>query len=681
MLTKIANFSKNLLLLNKDILFMKNLNLHNIKSELTLIVCLFLGIIPIVSTLVYSLYSLNTIGLILSFIISFFSVLFLLKYIENKNDKIEEKELGLQKPEKKESIFTLLTIVVILFLFFLSFRELFLITSTEAIISPWKLISNNFFIYYALSVFLLLFLIIKKKSLSQNYLILISILYFLSFSVCLISYFIGYGFDPFIHQATMEFISKHGFILPKNPYYLGQYGLIISLSKLTGISLVFLNKIFVPLLASLLLPALFFSFLKKIKPQASLKSILLSIIALLFIGFSPFIVTTPQNLSYLFLIAAIIFALKEKTLILAIIFSLATITIHPLSGIPAIGFLLFIFYFKHQDLLAMKWKRGLFILTILFNTLSLPLALFLGGGKNISLIGIKTAIINILQTITNLQSANQEVFILNLTYFFQKNFAIIITIIIIFSINFFFKKFKKEITNNSYFKFKALFSSIITLMISYFLGAMIMFQDVINYEQSDYIKRILILVIIFSLPFILLALESLVSKIITKNCFSKLMWLIFFIILILISLYTSHPRLDNYYNSRGFSISDNDLKAVQSIEDYAQTEYVVLANQQVSAAALKIFGFDHYLKINNEEIYFYPIPTGGKLYEYYLLAVYDAPSTENIKQALDFTGVDELYLVINKYWHNSATIINEAKVHANDFWQINNEVFIFRYLR
>lgn len=681
MLTKIANFSKNLLLLNKDTLLMKTINLNNIKSDLGLIAYLFLGTIPIVSTLVYSLYSLNIVGLILSFIISFFSVLFIFKYLKNKNDKLEEKELNLQKPEKKEKIFSLLTTVVILILFFLSFREVFLITSTEAIISPWKLISNNFFIYYALSTFLLLFLIIKKKSLSNRYLILISILYFLSFSICLISYLIGYGFDPFIHQATMEFISEHGFILPKNPYYLGQYGLIISLSKLTGVSLAFLNKIFVPLLASLLLPTLFFSFLKKIKPLASLKSILLSVTTLLFISFSPFIVTTPQNLSYLFLIAAIVFALKEKALILAIIFSLATITIHPLSGLPAIGFLLFILYFKHKDLLAIKWRRVLFVFTVLFNTLSLPLALFLGGGKNISLTGIKAAIINILQTITNLQSANQEVFILNLIYFFQKNFAIIITIIIIFSINFFFKKFKKEIANNSYLKFKALFFSIATLMISYFLGAMVMFQDVINYEQSDYIKRILILVIIFSLPFILISFENLVAKIITKNCFTKVMWLIFFSILILISLYTSHPRLDNYYNSRGYSISDNDLKAVQSIEDYAQTKYIVLANQQVSAAALKIFGFDNYLKIAGQEIYFYPIPTGGKLYEYYLLAVYDAPNKENIKKALDFSGVDELYLVINKYWHNSATIINEAKIYANNFWQINNEVFIFRYLR
>jgi len=52
-----------------------------------------------------------------------------------------------------------------------------------------------------------------------------------------------------------------------------------------------------------------------------------------------------------------------------------------------------------------------------------------------------------------------------------------------------------------------------------------------------------------------------------------------------------------------------------------------------------------------------------------------------LAEAMDFSSVKEAYLIVNKYWHRSAELINEAKTEANEFWSIENEVFIFRYER
>ncbi|MCG2695722.1 hypothetical protein L6248_02210 [Candidatus Parcubacteria bacterium] len=138
----------------------------------------------------------------------------------------------------------------------------------------------------------------------------------------------------------------------------------------------------------------------------------------------------------------------------------------------------------------------------------------------------------------------------------------------------------------------------------------------------------------------------------------KLIFLIFAAILISTSLYLSYPRFDHYFNSRCFSTSKNDIEAVNWIENNTESDYIVLANQQVSAAALREFGFKKYYSpplIDKErglggEVFYYPVPTGGPLYQYYLDMVYEKPSRETMTKAMDLVGVSEGYFVLNKYW-------------------------------
>ena len=217
------------------------------------------------------------------------------------------------------------------------------------------------------------------------------------------------------------------------------------------------------------------------------------------------------------------------------------------------------------------------------------------------------------------------------------------------------------------------------LALSYLISSQILFSNLIDYEQANFSSRILILITIFFLPFIILELQKLLTLILAQKNTVKIIWLIFGIGLISVSLYISYPRFDHYFNSRGYSTSADDVAAVKFINKDTTKPYLVLANQQVSVAALQELGFDHYYKTSAGQIFFYPIPTGGELYQYYLDMVYKNPSKETMTKAKALTGVEEGYFIINKYWFQSSRIINEAKLSAKYWKNINNEIYIFKY--
>jgi hypothetical protein len=218
---------------------------------------------------------------------------------------------------------------------------------------------------------------------------------------------------------------------------------------------------------------------------------------------------------------------------------------------------------------------------------------------------------------------------------------------------------------------------------AFILSSQISFQQIINYEQSDYANRLMTIAVIFLSPFIILTIREFTAKISELPERSlKLFWLILIAIFITISLYLAYPRFDRYFNSRGYSTSRFDLEAVKKIDEQTNNNYVVLANQQVSIAALQLLGFNHYYQTPQGLIYFYPIPTGGRLYQYYLDIVYKNPNRETMLKAMDLVEVNEAYLIINKYWNESTKIINAAKLTADNWETVGGqEIFIFKYTR
>ncbi len=631
---------------------------------------LALSFIIIYGAGIYYFYALNWLAVIvvlILIIISFYILakhLFSVQALSDNTTSIKEKN--------NKNILNYWPYLIYFFFYTLSLYLLYLDRSSRALISPWQVLNSSFLLFYFLSSLILVFILCKKHLSATSKLIALSFHYFLSFAVALIIYKIGYGFDPFIHRATMELIDKYGLVTPKPFYYLGEYSLIIVLHKLSGVSIYLLNKFLVPVLAAIFLPLISYRLTNQNNSNASR---LLAPLFLLALTFSPFIVTTPQNLSYLFLILTIFFGLTKKNYLWPLILSLATMAIHPLTGIPALAWCFILILMKNKARFKLTTyyllKSALFIISALI----LPLALFISGGNNLKELGWNLSFV--IEPIKNLfisaSSAGSENWLLNFVYFFNYNYALWLILIIIASLVWFYRQKVKP-------EFKSLIFINLALSLAFIISSQIIFTDLINYEQTNFAERLLVLIVIFFLPFIFLGLENLISVILAQNKLIKIIWLIFGLALISTSLYVSYPRFDKYFNSRGYSTSQNDITAVRLINQEASGPYIALANQQVSAAALAEFGFDHYYQTPQDQIYFYPIPTGGRLYQYYLDMVYKNPSRATMAEARALTGVKESYLIVNKYWFQSDRVISAAKLTASSWETVNNEVYIFKYL-
>lgn len=630
----------------------------------------FLSLIITIGAIVYYVYALDTLGVIISLLVAI--VVFLV--FQGRLFPAQQTE----SPQKTVSDNNKYWLIIAYFLFILVAAAILRRDgSSRPLISPWEVVDPIFFWFYGLSSLTLLFLLLKKTLSFTWKLTCLSIHYLISAGVAVIVYHIGYGFDPFIHRATMELISQQGAVLPKPPYYLGEYSLIIILHKIGGLSIAVINKWLLPILSALLLPSAFYQFLKKSGRETSdhhLK-IWLTILFLPILGASLFISTTPQNLSYLFLALTVLYTLSSERLTLPIALALATTAIHPLTGLPALGWIAWHIFDRYKKFWSAQRQKLIKRLIFLFIALGLPGALFIGGGLNWPSFKLTDGLLLNLPSIlfSDAGLSGRENWLLNFIYLIAHNYNLIIIAFIILTIIYFYRSGATFVKNI----FKTETALIIALILSYRLN----FNDLINYEKSGYANRIMVIIVIFFLPLIAKLILRLLELIWTKNRFVKSAWIIFALALLTTSLYLSYPRFDKYWNSRGYSTSRYDMQAVSLIDQLANEPYLVLSNQQVSAAALSSFGFNHYYDTEKGPIYFYPIPTGGPLYQYYLDMVYKNPDYSTMQEALNLVGVNEGYLIVNKYWHQSGQVINNAKLTADSWQDIENEVYIFQYLR
>lgn len=650
-----------------------------------------LEVISLISFLggsVYKIYSLNALGVALTLILTLV-IFFILQFFWKKNNFLET---GAEEAEPAAGgpalAFTYLG------LWLVSIYILFLHRSSAALISPWTVLPAYFFILYGLATAILLLIISRRRTFPS---FLLSLHYFLSFSVALIIYKIGYGFDPFIHQATMGLIDKTGSVEPKPFYYLGQYALVVIAHKLTYISIIRLDKVLVPLLASLYLPFLLsvsFPLLKDKRTTA------LAALAVLAIPLPIFILTTPQNLAYLFLLSAIILAPRAGSgfeIAFIYLLALAALLTHPIAGLPALALALFLTVGRKMG----KAKKFVFPLLAVLTAAALPLAFYLFEKSYSG----SPASFDIFKSLADIFSsfrmdlAGQENLFLNFTYLYGFNFQ---TIYLILSVAGFFLYRRKDKEFSAIFAYLSL-----SLLLAYLLTLTLPFRFLISYEREDYAGRVLILSALFAAPFVFSALRGMIAKVLARGADLRLPFAGLLVFLITASFYLTYPRFDNYFNSRGLSTGRSDLEAVRLIDKEHRGDYIVLADQQVSAGALREFGFKKYYephesgsveaapatcglketsdcasKPAGDPIFFYPIPTGGPLYQYYLAMVYDKPSRETMDKAMDLAGVREGYLVLNKYWWAFPKILDEAKFRADEWWSIGDgEVYVFRYER
>jgi hypothetical protein len=637
----------------KDILSYMTQSRHSLSPVFLSLISL----LAILGSVAYLIIGLTTFSIVLVLIISIICCYFVYRiYQKNPVQGTQEKN--------QNRDWTLISSIVVYSLCF--FGGMFILFSSRSIlslISPWQVISPIFFLLYGIGTATLLIATSQIRNRFESLLVYAHL--FWSFSVALIIYSIGYGYDPFIHQAAVKAIEQLGRIYPTTFYYLGQYSFVSIFHFLFGGSISFWDKILVPVLAPLILVISFI----KLKSNQTIQNYR-SVLLLLIFSFSIFIVTTPQNLAYIFLIAIIFWSIKlqdSKELIIIWLLAVAACVTQPVAGIPAILLALSV---TSEFIKFPFTKKVSSILLATAYCLSLPIAFYIFSKSNTEVVmqwqwpDFKTLFSFLIP-----ENPIKEQWWLNSLYFFQGSQGLIFLITLAAGVY-------TAIRAKLWLYIKRFGLPLIALLFSAILSASFNFHFLIDYERSDYPQRILFVAGLFSLPFILLALETFIAKLETKTNYIKICWLILLSLMVTASLYFSYPRVDNYYNSHGYATASADVEAVRWIDQHGKNQdYIVLANQQVSAAALREFGFKKYYN----SLFYYPIPTGGPLYQYYLQMV-TKPEQSTIEAAMKATGVTKAYFVLNDYWWAADKLGPEAEAIADTSVSLQNgQIYIFEY--
>ncbi|MBL7022294.1 hypothetical protein ISR92_03195 [Patescibacteria group bacterium] len=541
--------------------------------------------------------------------------------------------------------------------------------NTEVIYSVWALLSFYWVYIYLLLAILLLLLIYKARE--ETWGIYTSIFIFLSISLGAILYKLGYGFDYHIHTATTKHIWEMGTISPKPLYYIGYYSLILNFKYLLSLPLSFLNQYLVPIILASTIPSTIyyglytsFDFKKVIFRYLPL--------TLLLIPYSLFTYSTPQsfaNTLFIILIALSLPYLFKKEIQLKLLWLLAiTIAlIHPITGVPAILLILFISLrdWRRSSYIIGKQRQILFTLITIFGAFVLPILFFINSYLNGHTISWQLSHLGF-----SIPHFNSYISIFDYIYNFIWLMPLLVFILAISGLIYIYRMKRLN-------QFSEYAIILLILIINYiWLRLFINFNFLIDYERLNYANRLIDLIFICSLPFIFVAFGIFIEKVFDAKNIYKVFIIILIAIILISTFYLSYPTRDPYTYNKSLNTSINDYNIVKQIEEYNTDEYIVLANQAVSAAALSEYGFNKYY---HENIYYYPIPTSGPLYQIYLDAVYQRKAIDQIlASANSLTNINNIYIVINSYWTDSTNLINSYKKTATSWQQLNDD-YIFYY--
>ncbi|MEK7116201.1 MAG: hypothetical protein AAB879_02285 [Patescibacteria group bacterium] len=481
-------------------------------------------------------------------------------------------------------------------------------------------------------------------------------------------YRLGYGFDGFLHIAGEKQILATGTLNPKPLYYIGQYVYTTFLSRAARIPIEHVDRWLVPIAAAILLPLVMYIAHTNKKPLTAHYSLFtLSLIPL-----APFIATTPQSFAYLLGIAAVILAHSDMpstsvaTFIAPIILVTWSIAVHPLAGIP-------LFFIVVAMLLAKRFRttpssrRLMPILLpwifVLLSAAAIPVLfaiLSVRGGTRIT--WNLPAIATIGPWRDLLQSFTPWI---GNRYALWPAWASLVaqSLPVIGFLGSCGTMMIKRRTSDALL----LGSGILLFISGTILKSAGEFAFLIDYERGNYAERLAtlatLLLVVGSMPFWAWLLD---------RARSDARALLIPLVIGFLAIATAHstnalPRHDALVTGHGWSVGESDREAVRAIDRDANSRtYTVLANQSVSAAAVSQFGFKRY----NGDVFFYPIPTGGPLYQLYLDMTYTKPSRNIARDAGTLGGSNLVYVVLNDYWWKADEIAESLTEIADATWVI-----------
>ncbi len=468
-------------------------------------------------------------------------------------------------------------------------------------------------------------------------------------------YSIGFGFDGFLHRASEKLLLETGTLSPKPFYYMGQYVLVTWLSRLTDLPLDLFDRFLVPILAACL-PLIAIPFFKRDEKTAIAALIL-------FLPLSAFVVTTPQSLAYVVGLGAMLLALSKRHPLAAITWAIWSLSIHPLAGMP--------FAAATLALLApFMWLRWLLVVA---GIVSVPAAFAVLNTSQASVSwdfsrlfdgAVFSSFLSSLQPPQNRVALWADWTVL----------AVFLTPLIAF-VSAIIAAWKDRERREIWLTCIAL--AIGTAFAGFILRAAGDFAFLIDYERGNYADRLFFVASLFLvLPAAIGFARAMAASFIGTSLT---------IVTLLLGLaawhgalaYAALPRHDAANVSRGWSVGAADVEAVRWIDrDAGDAPYTVLANQSVSAAAVRELGFKRYA----DDVFFYPIPTGGPLYQQFLDSMDARSSTDTIREAGRLGQSELVYVVLNDYWWNAQKTGETLSALAQNEQMIRNgKVRIFKF--
>ncbi len=543
--------------------------------------------------------------------------------------------------------------------------QLLIHRTDAAISSPWQVLPASIFPLFAAAVFLLL--IIGESVPKWLNRCLWAWQYLLAFGVSAIVYRLGFGFDPFIHQAAARSLVAHGDIQLPSILYIGQYALEAGLTRITTLSISQIDRWLVPSFAVLLGTFL----LPKAQHLWGATKGSSSGWPLLLLAFLPFTFTVPYHLAYpcLLLIVILLPHLKTKQgLLLGALLVAVTGSFHPLLAIPALA-LLSCSFISH------RWKRRIGFVACLLTSIGLMGAFYfyvhqLGGMMSIPTWASLRSTIHTLFGFP--YDSHAWPWYAWTFYRFLHLWPFIFSIIGWFG-------YRSLPDETRILRFPLLGVAGGMLLTAIFLAASTSFVNIISTEQYEFALRLRYAIPILFFPGVIIYIHDRLES------FGEVPRLISYLVISLFATgiwYTSYPQANRFVHTAAPGVSFVDIDTVTTIESLSNgRSYAALTPQMTSAAALRSIGFDRELSSDSRQRYPYAIPTGGEFYQQYL-RLWREPNTELIIEAArSITHEQQLFIAIPVTWDPNQSIHKRLAPLADTHTNVDGAVMVYQILK
>lgn len=193
------------------------------------------------------------------------------------------------------------------------------------------------------------------------------------------------------------------------------------------------------------------------------------------------------------------------------------------------------------------------------------------------------------------------------------------------------------------------------------------FTFLITYERQDYIQRLFFIGQLLFLPAAVSGFARVWNRVKQQPALPFFAFVVFAIAWQGARVYRAFPYHDATHIEHGWNTSQAALEAVRWIEqDSKHQPYTVLADQSVSAGAVAELGFKRYA----DDVFFYPLPTGGTLYQVFLRAATTQAKKEDIEEAARLGKSSLVYVILSSYWWQADEVAKHLETLAGNSYRV-----------